>query len=103
MILADHVGVVALLQQHLREKTVLERDVAVVTGIVGGELGDACHTIRVVVTPADDARTCRRAQRRGVHVGVAQATLRQAVQVGRLDRAAVAAELVVTGIIQHDK
>ena len=49
------------------------------------------------------ARTRGRAQRGGVHVGVAQATLCQAVQVGRLDGAAEAAKLAVAGVVQHDK
>jgi hypothetical protein len=60
-------------------------------------------SVGVVVAPGDDARTRRRAQRRGVHVVVAQATLGQAVHVGRLDGAAVAAELAVPGVIQHNE
>ena len=103
MVLADHVGVVALCQQHLRKEAVLERNVAVVAGIAGGELGDGGHSVGMVVAPGDDARTRRRTQGRGVHVGVAQAALCKRVQVGRLDGAAEAAELAIPGVIQHDE
>ena len=36
VVLADHVGVVALGQQHLREEAVLKRDLAVIPGVAGG-------------------------------------------------------------------
>ena len=54
--LADHEGVVALLEQHLREHPVLERDHAVVAGEAGRELGDAGHAVAVVVAAGHDAR-----------------------------------------------
>ena len=103
VILAEQVGVVALQQQHLREEPVLEGDVAVVAGIAGGRLGDARHGVGVVVTPGEDARTRRRAQRRSVHVRVTQTSGGQCVQRGRLDGAAITAELAVASIIEHDK
>ena len=76
--LADHVGVVALLEQDLRQEAVLERHVAVVAREAGGELGDARHRVAVMVAARDDARPARRAQRRRVHVVVAQAVRRRA-------------------------
>ena len=103
MILTDHVGVVALCQQHLREIAVLERDIAVIAGITGGEFRDTGHAVGVVVASGENAGACWRAERGGVHVGVAQPSLCQAVQVGSLDGTAEAAELAVAGVIQHDK
>ena len=53
----------------------------------------ARHGVRMVITPGDDARSRRRAQRRGVHVVIQQAPRGQRVDVRRRDRAAVTAEL----------
>src|SRR5512134_3642535 len=53
MPLADHVGAVAVPEQHLRQKPVLERDQAVVAGIAGRHLGDARHPVAVMVAPGD--------------------------------------------------
>ncbi len=82
--LADGVGVVALLQQHLGQKAVLKGDVAVGAGIAGRTLGDAGHGVGVVVAPGQNAGARRRAERRGVHVVV-----RQAVGSARLSRLGV--------------
>ena len=103
VVLADHVRAVAVGQQHLRQEPVLERDLAVVTRVAGGELVDRRGRVRVVVAPGDDARPRRRAQRRGVHVRVQQPARGQRVQVRRRDRAAVTAELPESGVIQHDE
>ena len=100
---ADGVGVVAVRQQDLREEAVLERDVGVVAGEAGRAFGDAGHGVGVMVAPGQDAGTGGRAQRGGVHVAVAHAVLRQGVHVGRVDRAAVAAELGIAGIVQDDE
>ena len=59
VILADHVGVVALCQQHLREEAVLEGNVTVVAGVAGRELSDSSHGVGVVVAPGDDTRMRR--------------------------------------------
>ena len=101
--LADHVGVVAVLEQHLGEHAVLERHDAVVAGVAGGELGDAGHAVAVVVAPGDDAGAARRAERRGVHVVEAQAVGGERVEVRRLDRAAVAAEVAEAGVVEDDE
>ena len=103
MPLADHVGAVAVLEQHLGQEPVLERDQPVVAGIAGRHLGDARHRVAVMVAAGDDARAARRAERRRVHVVVAQAALGQAVEVRRRDRAAIAPELTEPRVVQHDE
>ena len=92
-----------MLEQHLGQEAVLERDDAVVAGIAGRELGDARHAVAVVVAPGDDARAARRAQRRRVHVVVAQAVGGERVEVRRRDRAAVAAEVAEPGVVEDDE
>ena len=103
VVLADHVGAVAALLQHLRQKAVLERDLAVVPRVTGGELVDRRRGVGVVIAPGDDARPRRGAQRRGVHIGIQQAARGQRVQVRRRDRAAVAAQLPVANVVEHDE
>ena len=102
MPLAHHEGVVALLEEHLGEETVLERDDSVVAGIARRELGDGRHGVAVVVASGDDARAARRTQRRRVHVVVAEPISRERVEVRCRDRASEAAELTVPGVVQHD-
>ena len=90
-------------QQHLRQEAVLERDQAVVARVAGRELRDARHRVAVMVAAGDHARPARRAQRRRVHVAVAQPIVREAIQVRRRDRAAEAAELAEAGVVEHDE
>ncbi len=45
----------------------------------------------------------RRAQCGGVHIVIAQAVIRQGIQVGRMDWAAKAAQLGKAGIIEHNE
>jgi hypothetical protein len=103
MPLADHVGVVAVLQEHLRQKPVLERDKPVIARIARRHLGDTRHRIAVMVAAADDARAARRAQRRRMHVVVTQPPLRHTVQVRRRDRAAVTPELAEARVVKHNE
>ena len=56
MPLADHERAVAVLEQHLRQHPVLERDDTVVARIAGRELRDAGHPVGVMVAPGHDAR-----------------------------------------------
>ena len=98
--LADHVGVVTLLEQDLRQEPVLHRHDAVVPGVAGGELGDRGHPVGVMVAAGDDARPARRAQRRGVHVVVPQPVRGDRVERRGRDRAAVTTELTEPGVIQ---
>ncbi len=99
---ADAERGIAVRQQHLGQEPVLERDRTVGARVARRPLGDARHAVGVVVSPVQHAGPRRRAQRRGVHVRVAKPVLRQPVQVGGVDRRAVATELPVAGVVQHD-
>src|ERR1700680_2366222 len=55
VVLADHVGAVAMRQQHLREEPFRERDAAVVAGVAGRQFVDGRRRIRMMVAPGDDA------------------------------------------------
>ena len=55
MPLADAIGGVALLQQHVGQKAVLERDRAIAAGVAGRALGDAGHGVRVMIAAGQDA------------------------------------------------
>jgi hypothetical protein len=55
-----------------------------------------------VVAPGHQARPRRRAQRRGVEVGVGQAAPRDPVDVRRLDQPAVGPHRRVPDVIEHD-
>jgi hypothetical protein len=61
VVLADQVGAVTVLQQHLGQEAVLKRDPAVVAGVARGEFGDRRHPVGVVVAPGDDTRPRQRA------------------------------------------
>ena len=101
--LAHGISVVAVLEQHLRQEAVLERDVAVAAGKAGGAFGDARHGVGMVVAAGQDARARRRTERRGVHVVEEQAVLGQGVDVRRFNGAAVTAHLAETCIVLHDE
>ena len=101
--LADRVCVVAVSLQDLGDETVLEGDEAVAARVPGRPFSDARHGVRVVVAPGQDAGAARRAERRGVHVGEAQPIRRQAIEVGRPDRRAVATEMPVPGVVEDDE
>ena len=103
VVLPDHERAVAVLEQHLGQEAVLERDDAVVPGIAAGQLRDGGHRVAVMVAAGQDARPARRAQRGRVHVVIAQAVRRERVEVRRRDRAAVTAQLAEPRVIQHDE
>ena len=103
VVLPDHERAVAVLEEHLGQEAVLERDHAVVPGIAARQLRDAGHRVAVMVAAGQDARPARRAQRGRVHVVVAQAVRGERVEAGRRDRAAVTAQLPEPGVIQHDE
>src|SRR3954469_13150873 len=100
--LADHVGVVRVLLEHLREEPVLERDLAVVARVARGDLVDRRGRVGVVVASGQHARARRRAQRRRVHPRIAQTLRGQRIDVRRRDRAPVASELPESRVIEHD-
>ena len=101
--LAEAERVVAVLEQHLGQHPVLERHAPVVAGVAGRQLHDARDAVGVVVAAGQDARPRRRAQRRGVHVRVAQALRGDAIDVGRLDEPAEARQLAVSDIVEHEE
>ena len=101
--LPDTEGVVALLQQHLGKHPLVKGQDAVVAGVPGGGLGDRRQPDRVVIPPGQDASTRRRAEGRGVHVGVGQAVFRQLVQHGCLDQPAEGRQLAIADIVKHEE
>ena len=101
--LADAVGRIAVLQQRLRHEPVLERDGAIAARVAGRSFGDAGHTVGMVVAARQHAGARRRAQCGSVHVREQQAVLGEPVDVGRVDRPAVATELTEAGVVQHDE
>jgi hypothetical protein len=52
---AKAIGLVALLQKHLGQKAVLERDRAIAAGITGRALGDAGHGVGMMIAAGQDA------------------------------------------------
>ena len=103
VVLPDHERAVAVLDEHLGQEAVLERDDAVVSRVAAGQLGDGGHRVAVMVAAGDDARTAGRAQCCRVHVAVAQPVRGERVEAGGLDRAAVTAQLAEPRVIQHDE
>ena len=103
VVLPDHEGAVAVLDQHLGQEAVLERDDAVVPGIAARQLRDGGHRVAVMVAAGQDARPAGRTQRGRVHVAVAQAVRRDRIEARCRDRAAVAAQLPEPGVIQNDE
>ena len=99
----DAVGVIAMLKQDLGEEAILERDRAVAAWIARRAFRDAGHRIRMMIASGDDARARRRTERRRVHVGVTAGRSWPAINIGRVDRRAVTAELSKTGVVDHDE
>ncbi len=85
------------------KQAVLEGYDAVVAGIARRQLGDRRHPVCVVVAPGEDARATWRAQRRGVQVDVAHTVGGQGIEVRRLDRAAVAAQLTESRVVEVNR
>ena len=102
MPLADHVRVPALGAEDLLDLSVLGRDHAAGVGEAARALGDARHAVARVVAPGQQARARRRAQRRRVPLRVTDARGDDAVDVRRLDRAAVAAHRREADVVEHD-
>ena len=84
VVLPDHERAVAVLDEHLGQEAVLERDDAVVAGIAAGQLRDGGHRVAVMVAASQDARTAGRAQRCRMHVVIAQAVRGERVEAGCL-------------------
>jgi hypothetical protein len=100
--LAERVRAVAVVDEDLRDHRVLEGDAPVGGRKAGGELRDARHTVRRGVTPGEETRARRRAERRGVKLRVAQPHLGDTRHVGGLDETAVAVEGAEADVVPAD-
>ncbi len=101
--LADGVGGVASGPQDLRQVAVLAWRLAPVTRIANGQVGHPAHPAAVMVAAGQQAGPRGGAQRRGVEVREPDPARGQTVDHRRLDVRAVAAELGVADIIEHDQ
>ena len=103
VVLAEPRGPVAVVLQDPADRRLVPRHDAVVAGVAGRLLGDDAEAHRVVVAPGDQRGARRRAQRRRVEVGVAQAVRGDAVEVRRRDHAAEGAGDAEAGVVGHDQ
>ena len=71
-------------------------------GAGGGELRDVAHADGVVVAAGEHRRPCRRAQGRRVEAVVAQAAVREPLEVRRLARPTEGARGAETGVVDQD-
>ncbi len=99
--LADDEGRIAVRPQHLRDRAGALRHRAGAVRKAGVPVGEPAHADRVMVAPGQQRRPRRRAQRRGVEVRVAQAAGGQPIDVRRLDRGAVTAEMREAEIVEQ--
>ncbi len=99
--LAQGEGGPAALLQHLRQEPVGPGNGGVVPGEAGGELSHPAHAVAVVVAAGQQAGPRRRAQGRGVEVGVLQSGLRQPVDDRGLEVRTEAAELGEADVVEH--
>ena len=88
--------------QDLGEEAVGPRDDAVVPRKARRQVGNTTHAVGMVVASGEQAGPGRRAQRRRVEVGKADAAGGQAVEDGRVDVGTETAELGVTDVVEHD-
>ena len=100
--LADRAGVVALRAQHLGQRAGAPRHAAAGAGEAVVPVGETAHADGMVIAPGEEAGARRRAQRGGVKAGVAQARRRERVDGGGRDLGAVAAEVGVADVVEHD-
>ncbi len=103
VILAEPRGRVAVVPQDRADRALLDRDDRVVAGEAGRDLADHAEAHRVVVAPGDQRRARRRAERRRMEVGVAQAAPGDAVERRGRDHAAEGAGRAEAVVIGHDQ
>ena len=101
--LAHGVARVAVRAQDLGQEAVLARDHAPVAGIAHGEVGDAAHAVAVMVAPGQQARPGGGAESGRVEVREPNAVGREPVDRRRVDVGAVASELRVAHVVEHDQ
>ena len=104
VVLADPVGVVAVLAEHLADGRVLHRDVTGVAREALGPLGDLGEAVLVVVASGEQARPGRRAQRGGVPLRVGEAVVGELLHGRHVDPPAVRRPGGQAGVVvQHDQ
>ena len=101
--LADGVARVAGRAQDLGQVAVFARRLAPVAGIADRQVGHPAHAAAMVVAAGQQAGPGRRAQRRRVEVREPDPAGRQAIDHRRLDVGAVAAQLRVADVVEHDE
>ena len=99
---ADHVAVVAMRAQHLRQRARLAPDLAAIAGITAVEIGEAAHADRMVIAPRHQRGAGGGAHRGGVEAGIAHPARRDRVDRRGADRRAVAAEVREADVVEQD-
>ena len=102
MPLAHTQGSVTAGFEHLGERAGLAGDEAGGVGEAVVHLGHASDADGVVIASGEQAGAGGRTERGDVKVGVAQPALGEAVERGGVDAGAVAAELGIADIVEHD-
>ena len=103
VVLPEPGGAIAVVPQDRAERRLVLREEAVVAREPGRLLGDHAEAGRVVVAAGDERGARRRAERRGVKVGVAQAILGDAVERRRGDDAAEGGGRPVADVVGDDE
>ena len=101
--LPNGIGGVAGVPQHLGEETVLPGRPPPVAGISTRQVGHAAHAAAMVVSPGQQARPRRRAQRCRVEVGQSHPVGGDGIDEGGLDVGPVATELGEADVVEHDE
>ena len=103
MPLANRIAAVGMWCQHLRNRRGLRLDAALVAWKAGRPFCDGSHAHRMGVAARDQRSAGRRAHGRHVEIAVTHTTAGQSIHTRRLYFGAVAAEIRVTDIVQHDE
>ena len=101
--LAEHRGAVAVQPQNFGQRRDALRTHAIHAWKRSAHFGDAAHVGAVRVAAGEQCHARRRADRRGVHVVVAQAALGEALQGRHVDRAAKASRVTEPEIVHQDE
>src|SRR5262252_5988755 len=103
MHLPEPSSVVAILSQALSDGPCTLRYDGIVAGVPSGKLGDDPACDRVVVSPRNQRRARWRAKRRGVEHIVAKSTVRDALEVRRLNGPPECTACSKSNIIRQDQ
>ena len=102
MPLAQREGRVVLVAQHFGDGRRVARDRPAHVRIARVEVADRTHADCVMISPGQQRGAGRRAERRDVEVGEAEAVGRQTVDVWRIDRRSVAVQMREAQIVEED-